>query len=496
MKKFIDSINNRVTMYRLVLCILIILDVYAVLLGAIGLISYTPVSIIFSNILIISLSWVTNKLFSSAYKAPVNVESVYITALILVLILPPLQSSSDLTLILFASVLSMASKYILAYKRKHIFNPAAIAVVLTAIGFGGTASWWVGNIYMTPLVVAGGLLVAYKLQRMNLYLSFVHTVLLVGTIFTMISGSGTATFLNQVVFRSSMFFLAGIMLTEPLTIPPTTAKQNIYGVLVGFLFLPQIHVGSLYTTPELALVLGNIYSFSVSPKTKLWLTMKEKIKTSKDTWDFIFTPGEKVNYKSGQYMEWTLEHKNPDSRGNRRYFTLASSPTEDELRIGVKFFNNGSSYKRALMAMEVNGVPIVASQISGSFTLPKDTKRKLIFIAGGIGITPYRSMIKFLSDTKQDRDIILVYSVNNPDEIAYKDTFENTSLKRLKVIFKITNLTVRINKEFIINEVEDYKERLFYLSGPDTMVNNTERLLKDLGISAGSIKKDYFPGLV
>ena len=122
-------------------------------------------------------------------------------------------------------------------------------------------------------------------------------------------------------------------------------------------------------------------------------------------------------------MEWTLEHDRPDSRGKRRYFTLASSPTEPSLRIGVKFAERGSTFKQALTAHAWQGEPIVAAQVAGDFTLPPDPRPKLAFIAGGIGITPFRSMVKYLTDRHEKRDIVLLYANRRAEEILYRHVF-------------------------------------------------------------------------
>jgi ferredoxin-NADP reductase len=195
-----------------------------------------------------------------------------------------------------------------------------------------------------------------------------------------------------------------------------------------------------------------------------------------------------------------------DSRGNRRYFTIASSPTEKELRLGVKFYQNGSSFKKALAYMD-DGDVIIASQLSGDFVLPKNENKKLVFIAGGIGITPFRSMIKYLIDTKQKRDIVLIYSNKTEADVVYKDIFNQASeYFNLKTIYIFTNLEDGqasrigrrgfVNEKMILEEIKDWKERTFYISGPPSMVSGTEKIIKKLGLSGNHIKTDFFPGFV
>src|SRR5438105_1826102 len=112
---YIDSILNKITMYRLVLYYLCALVGYAFFLSIFGVLSFNPLFLLFSTLFIITICFVVNTLFSKVYNVPTNVESIYITALILVLIISPLKSFGDIgywSLAIGASVFSMASKYI------------------------------------------------------------------------------------------------------------------------------------------------------------------------------------------------------------------------------------------------------------------------------------------------------------------------------------------------------------------------------------------------
>ena len=159
------------------------------------------------------------------------------------------------------------------------------------------------------------------------------------------------------------------------------------------------------------------------------------------------------------------------------------------------------------MANLDQNTPIVASQLAGDFTLPKDPKQKLVFIAGGIGITPFRSMIKYLIDINQKRDIVLFYACKTQNEIVYQDVFNEAQEKLgIQTIYTITDKTAvpeswdkkvgRIDAKMIMQEIPDYQERMFYLSGPQSMINSFEKTLQEVGIKRKKIKKDYFPGFV
>lgn len=503
--EFIDSFLDRITMYRLVLYYLFSLIGIAALFGFFGIISINPFYLIFSLTFLITICWITNNIFSFIFKAPTNVESVYITALILALIIRPAQSIHDLPILFWSGVLAISSKYILAINKKHIFNPVAIAVILTDIGIGISANWWTGTTAMMPFVVIGGLLIVKKIRKEYFIFTFFIVALATVGIFSMLSGGNYIEYIQKTLLHSSLFFLGFVMLTEPLTTPPTKNLQIIYAAIVGFLFAPQINIAGFYSTPEMALCIGNIFSYLVSPKFKLMLNLKEKIQYGADILDFTFFLDKKFLFLPGQYMEWTLPHKSPDSRGNRRYFTIASSPTEDTLKLGIKFYPNGSSFKRNLANLS-NQFPLTGGQLAGEFTLPQNLNKKCVFIAGGIGITPYRSMIKYLIDTKEKRQIALLYSNRLASEIAYKDIFDEANKELgIKTIYTLTdeenipnNWTGekgRINSDMIMRNIPDYLERIFYLSGPHTMIEAFEKVLKDMNVKNKNIKKDFFPGL-
>ena len=506
MLKTVDKFLDKITMYRLVLYFLVTLVVAAISLSVIGALQFSAISIIQSTIIVVMACLIINKIFAVIFDAPTNFESTFITALILVLIISPPSSlvPENVVFLLAASGLAMASKYILTVNEKHIFNPAAIAVVLTAIGARQGASWWVGVGALLPFVLIGGLLLVRKIHRERMSFTFFATALVATTFYSILMGINPLASIDNTLLTSAMFFLGFVMLTEPLTTPPTKQKQTIYAILIGIMFPPQFNIFNVHSTPEIALVVGNIYTFLVSPRVKIFPILEKKIRISPDSVDFVFDPNREFAYEPGQYMEWTLNHSGRDSRGDRRYFTLASSPTEDNIRIGVKFYEHGSSYKEAMFQMNEKTL-IVADHISGDFTMPKNKKQKLAFIAGGIGVTPFRSMIKYLIDKNEARDIITLYSAKTKDDFTYTKIFEEAREKlKIKTIYAITghnNIASsdyihkgRINTKLISEEIPDYSERIFYISGTQSMTESIKLMLKKLGVPTKNIKVDDFSG--
>src|ERR1035437_1058675 len=118
------------------------------MLGALGYLSYNPLAIAFSAAFAAAVCWAVNKVLAALYHVPANPESPLTTGLILALIITPAFTTHNLVFLPAAGGLAMASKYLLVIRKQNIFNPAAIAVVLTAFGAGDAASWWVGSAVM------------------------------------------------------------------------------------------------------------------------------------------------------------------------------------------------------------------------------------------------------------------------------------------------------------------------------------------------------------
>jgi ferredoxin-NADP reductase len=150
------------------------------------------------------------------------------------------------------------------------------------------------------------------------------------------------------------------------------------------------------------------------------------------------------------------------------------------------------------------GDRVVASQLAGSFTLLRNRRRKLAFIAGGIGITPFRSMLEDMLESGDTRPISVLYGCNSIEEIAYADV-----LKRAREQLGIPTwyavrdpagrteeMTVGIvDEQMIRSRIPDYRERTFYVSGPQPMVASVQRVLRVMGVPRWRIRTDFFPGL-
>ncbi len=498
----IDRMLDPITMYRLVLTYLAALLAAAFVLGFFAVTPHDPTAIAFSAVLTTSACLISNRLFAFVFRVPANSDSVSITALILALILDPVTASDTrgVGVLVFASVWAMASKYIVAVGGRHLFNPAAVAVAMTALLLDHPATWWVaGNLPLLPLVLVGGLLVLRKLRRFDMALVFAAAAL--ATTLATAQPSQFGTVLTETLRSSPLLFFAFVMLTEPLTAPTMRWPRLAFAAITGFFFAPNVHVGTFYFTPELALLIGNLFAYAVGPRGRFVLTLERIEQSAADSYDFIFRSPKKLAFRAGQYLDWTLALDHPDNRGNRRTFTLASAPTEETVRLGVKFYSKPSAFKRALAAMRP-GDTIQASQVAGDFTLPADRTEKLAFIAGGIGITPFRSMLRLLLDRDEARPIKVLYAVSRPEDIAYRDVLDAAEAALgIPTVYAVSRDAGPgehqgpINASLIRETIPDYRERTFYISGSGAMVAAMRTLLLGMGVERRRIRTDFFSGL-
>lgn len=214
---------------------------------------------------------------------------------------------------------------------------------------------------------------------------------------------------------------------------------------------------------------------------------------------FWFKPERAVHQIAGQFTEIYLPHENPDDRGVKRWFTLSDSPTDGLLSITTKYAGDdkSSSFKKHLFQLKPGAVVSLADPM-GDFVLPKDTSIPIVYVAGGIGVTPIHSMIKYLSDTHEKRDITLLYAVNHQDDMAFTELFQNYDLKFIPIVKEANpdwkGETGTITVERILAEANKDPRSLVYLSGPEPMIEALADGLKEAGVSKNRIVTDFFPG--
>jgi ferredoxin-NADP reductase len=222
--------------------------------------------------------------------------------------------------------------------------------------------------------------------------------------------------------------------------------------------------------------------------------MKMKLIVSKEpqpgVHTFVFEPSEPISWQPGQYMHYIFEHPDPDERGFERWFTIASPPYEKNIQITTRIAtDHGSSFKQALLSLKI-GDSVEANGPKGQFILRAGDYHHIL-IAGGIGITPYHSMLAQLAHDHKPANADILYA-NNDDNFVFDAELagwagRDPSLKIHKFVDK--HIEAGDLKPYL-----DEKNAVYYLSGPRAMVESYETLLPGLGVAKDNIMTDYFPG--
>jgi len=240
-----------------------------------------------------------------------------------------------------------------------------------------------------------------------------------------------------------------------------------------------------------------------SHKLTLRLLSKEKLEGT-DIMSFKLERGE-LDYSSGQFGYFKLDGVTGDPKGPVRHFSFASSPTEKEYVL-ISTRIRDTPYKKTLASLEI-GKGVLAWGPQGEFVLNKDYSKPAVFLSGGIGVTPFRSMIKYATDEQLPLKILLFDSNRNEQSILYKKEFDQWALKNknLKIIYTVTDDVPsgwtgekgKIDVAMINRHLNDDISRnsIFYICGPPAMLKAmNELLLNELHIPKERIKREEFTG--
>lgn len=230
---------------------------------------------------------------------------------------------------------------------------------------------------------------------------------------------------------------------------------------------------------------------------QLDVKIKEIIPRTYNVKSFRVETGKAVDYKAGQFLCVSLKTENEC----KRYLSISSSPTEEGYIEFTKKITQ-SDFSNALENLRP-GDSAMLQYPFGNFTL-EDEQAKIAFLSGGIGITPIRSIAKFVVDKKLDTDIVLVYANRSIKDIVFKEDFD--TMQRMHPKFKVVHVLCEpapgfkctvglINAQVIKNEIPDYQQRKFYICGPPAMVEAMQKiLLEELLLPEENIITERFAG--
>lgn len=212
---------------------------------------------------------------------------------------------------------------------------------------------------------------------------------------------------------------------------------------------------------------------------------------------FWFKPERSLQFEAGQYLEVIVPHESADMRGTRRWMSLVNAPEESRLGVLTMFPEPSSSYKRALRVLRL-GDEVGFGEPIGDFVLPKSPQTPLAFVIGGVGIAPVRSIIRSLQMRGEQRNIQLIYSAPTPQELAYKNVFEDYPLNFSPIITQKSSdwagAVGHLTAPRVLQLLGPTAGKLIYLCGPQSLI---EPLFNDLianGLPRAQLILDYFPG--
>jgi ferredoxin-NADP reductase len=203
------------------------------------------------------------------------------------------------------------------------------------------------------------------------------------------------------------------------------------------------------------------------------------------------------SFLAGQFMLVTIK---TDERQLAKHFTISSSPTEKDFIEFTKKLTD-HPFSLALTRSRVGDWAMVDGPY-GDFTFEGEYDR-VGMLAGGIGITPLRSICRYCTDTRSQAKITLLYGSRTEEDIVFRGELEEMQRKNrnMRVVFCLSEApqnwsgySGRIDAEMIRREIPDYLDTIFYTCGPPAMVDSMEKLLKELNIPAVQIRKENFPG--
>lgn len=234
------------------------------------------------------------------------------------------------------------------------------------------------------------------------------------------------------------------------------------------------------------------------------IKLKARAEIARETLACYFDKPPGFNHKAGQFGDFTLiDPPETDAEGNTRAFTFANAPHEDSLMVATR--ERDSAFKRILKTMAL-GTEISLDAPHGSFTLHSDANIPAVFITGGIGITPVRSIVLQATRDKLPHTITLFYSNKRPEDAAFLDDLNNAQRENpnLSLVCTMTNMadsacewngeTGVITGAMIGKSVADLALPIYYLCGPRGMVAAMRELLEESGVKDDKVRTEEFSG--
>ena len=207
---------------------------------------------------------------------------------------------------------------------------------------------------------------------------------------------------------------------------------------------------------------------------------------AEDTMEVVFGFESDFDFIAGQYARIILPKLLYEDEKNYRNFSIASSPSGKRI-VTIAFRESSSGFKRTLLELPVNSAVEIEGAF-GSFNLIEDASRPVVFIAGGIGITPFMSMLRFAAEQKLPHRITLIYANQKPESAAYLNELEKLEKENQNIVIKTKFglLDADFIKKTVDNRLSDVGGQgsnvAWYIAGPAPMVVATRKNLSEFGV--------------
>lgn len=503
----LEGAVGRVPMVRLVLVWLLVITVAALVGSAVGVVQFSLPALLAGLVVAVPVTVIGTLVMARIVRAPANLESSIVTGLILFMIAFPATDAVSLLLLAGAALVADASKYLLTIRGRHVLNPAAAGVFVAGLTGQFASVWWVGSPALLPFVAIAAVLIGVRTRMLGPVLVLVVVGWGAAVAGGAVHGFDVGQAAASAILSSPVVFLAGVMFTEPITLPPRRLHRYAEAVVVGLVFaLPYLAPFRLLTlgpTPELALLTGNVLAAVLARPIASRLTLIGSRPLTATSTEFAFRPDRPLPHAAGQYLELHVPHRSADRRGSRRSLTIVSKPGEEDgtVKVAVRTHDPGSSFKRALASLPV-GSPVRAVTVTGGFVLPADRSVPLVLVASGIGITPFVSQLRAeAAEAGAPRDVLLVYRVASAADVPYRDELAATGVRTLLVVPDGAALpplpdhwhvAARLDEQTLRGVLPEPATRTAYVSGSPAFVGLARDLLGRLGVRR--VRTDAFAG--
>ncbi|WP_309134659.1 FAD-dependent oxidoreductase [Cellulomonas sp.] len=495
----VDRLLGAASMYRVTTVVLLAVHAWAAGLGALGVLDVDPVALVVTVAVCLAAVLLTSLLGHALGGVRPHVESSVLTALLLGLLLWPDASPAGLASAGLAGAAAGLTKVLVRYGGRHVANPAAAGALvlgLASAALGGPGPvWWAATPLMAPVVVPAGLAVVRRCRAEAVALAAVGTYVVLVVPRLVASGVAPGDALATVLLSHPVVLAACFMVVEPLTQAPRRHQRVAVAVLVGAAAGVPFAAGPLSTSPELAIVLGNVVTAVVTRPRAVRLEVVRHGAPAPGTHEVVLRPARPLPWRPGQWVELDVGQLRPDGRGRRR--TLSIVPAGDGL-LAVAFAlpARPSAFKAALAAAPV-GATVRATAVGGDFLLPRDRRVPLLLVAGGVGITPFVAHL----DDAGDRDVVLVVVAGRGVLPPYATRIAATGA-RVLVVSPVPVVGLpdgwrwyagsRLTAAALAAATSDLPRRHAYVSGAPDLVHRARRLLAAAGVRR--VRTDAFTG--